>query len=161
MREKDKYCECDSGETSGLPEPLFRLICHCKTCQEYYGEAFNDECTYFFKDCNKLDLNRIEFKNYQSQLSPLKRGKCKSCGKVAYSIAGKDSKPFLVTFPSAKVKRENLPEPVAHVYYDRRVEDSSDPVRKVSGHMFSQFVIQWQIFKSLFGMRKKPNKKVV
>src|SRR5690606_9458777 len=68
---ESKFCECNQGELESLPAPFFRLVCHCKTCQEFFGESSNDECTFLLKDCKNVDLKNIELKGYQEGYSPI------------------------------------------------------------------------------------------
>lgn len=147
------FCNCNPGAFDNMPEPLFRLVCHCKTCQAFFGTEYNDECTFFLKDCPGLNLKNIEFKSYQSKWLPIKRGKCKSCGKVACCMAKLGPFAHLVMVSSELIELEHLPNPIAHVYYDRRVVDADDKIPKVSGHLFSQATIQLAVFKSLIKRR--------
>jgi hypothetical protein len=140
-------CTCYPDEFSQLTRPLFRLICHCKTCQLYTGQAYNDEYTFLMRDCPGLDLKRVTFKSYQSPLSPIKRGTCKACGKLAYCIGQIGPAVLFVMVPSSRLNLEQR-EPVAHVYYDRRVADIDDTRPKVSGHVRSQATIQWAVLSS-------------
>ena len=149
MLEIKKYCHCKPSEFSNLPEPLFRIICHCKTCQKFNGQPYNDECTFWYKDCSEINVENVDFKSYQSRLSPLKRGMCKFCGKVAYSIAKIGPLAHLVMVSSERLGAQKRPDPSAHVYYDRRVSEADDRIKKVSGHVLSQAVIQWAILKSV------------
>ncbi len=142
------YCKCHPEIYRNSSPPLFRLICHCKTCQEYLSAEFNDECTFFLKDCPEIKLEEIEFKSYQSRYLPIKRGKCKTCGKVACCIAKLGPVTLFVMIPSAMLDTANLPEPIAHIYYDRRVNETADQIQKISGHLPSQMTILMAILKS-------------
>ncbi|MBL4867712.1 MAG: GFA family protein [Pseudomonadales bacterium] len=137
--------------------PLYRLICHCKTCQQHYDRPYNDECGYLLSDVKSI-RESVELKSYQTKLSPLLRGRCKSCNKASYSLA-KVFGGTMVMVPSEMVARDKLPVCSAHVYYDRRVSNSrrvnnsNEPVRKYSGHILSQLYIQWVIVRAI--MRRK------
>lgn len=148
MSEIEAFCTCVEDAFSDVPEPLFRIICHCKTCQVFYGRPYNDECTFWLKDCGDLDFQKVEFKSYQSTLSPLKRGKCKACGRVVYSIAKIGFLDYLIMVPAETLKINSIPAPRAHIYYDRRLADVNDTVKKVSGHISSQVLIQSAILRA-------------
>ena len=49
--------------------------------------------------------------------------------------------------PSEVLKIE-LPKVIAHIYYDRRLIDIDDGIKKVSGHLLSQAEIQMLVCKS-------------
>ena len=138
-----------------MRKPLFRIICHCKTCQEYCQNVFNDECTFKLSDLPEINLEKIAFKSYQSKLSPIRRGVCKICGHLAICIAKVPFVGCLIMIPSKMLKSKSLPAPCAHVYYDRRVANANDEVIKVAGHLRSQIVIYWNVLKSLMSLKKR------
>ncbi len=146
----NQFCQCHSDIFQNLPVPLFRLVCHCKTCQAFFGADYNDECTFALQDCQGINLAQIEFKSYQTPLSPIKRGKCKQCGKVACCIANLGPLAQFVMVPTALLSRTPLPDPIAHIYYDRRVKDLADSIPKRNGHLLSQVTIQIAVLKTLF-----------
>jgi len=149
LPKENNYCRCNETEFLTASNSIYRAICHCKTCQNFYEQAFNDECAYWLRDCGPLDFEKVEFRRYQSALSPLQRGKCKSCGKIAYSIAKMGPFGYLIMVPAARLETTFLPPAIAHVYYDRRIEDVGDGVRKFSGHIKSQVLLQWLIVKAV------------
>lgn len=107
---------------------------------------YNDECTFALQDCQGLNLDQIEFKSYQTRLAPIKRGTCKACGKVTCCIANLGPLAQFVMVPTALLSRDplqasfrgELPDPIAHIYYDRRVVAVEDGLKKVSGHISTQ-----------------------
>lgn len=142
------YCNCNRGQFDQLPQPLFRLICHCKTCQKYLDRPYNDECTFLLKDCSQIDIDNTHFTSYQTKFSPILRGKCKVCSKVSYCITKIGPFRHFVMIPTQLINMDP-PHPVVHIYYDRRVADSNDNIRKVCGHFHSQLKIQALVFTSI------------
>ena len=150
MNTSSPYCECNSSELDHLPPPLFRLVCHCKTCRSFYGTPFNDECNFLLKDCSSIRLDNIELKGHQQGNSPIKRGKCKSCGKISHSTVKFGPFAEFLIIPTERIKNMPLPEPFAHIYYNSRVRDVESNVKKVGGHLLSQLYILARVLKSLF-----------
>lgn len=146
-------CSCIESEIEKLPDPLFRLVCHCETCRRYTGSDSFDECTFLLKDCAHLSLDKVEFNSYQSGFSPMKRGTCKTCGKLSYSTIRVWPFPAFIMVPSQVIRRHNLPKPFAHLYYKSRVHDSNDFIKKINGHLLSQLAIQLNIFKGLLARK--------
>lgn len=152
------YCQCNDQELHEMPSPLFRLICHCKTCQEFFRQDYNDECTYFLRDCLHIKLENIDFRGYQKGHSPIKRGKCKTCGKISYCRIKVGPFPEFLMVPSARVGSLDLPRPFTHVYYGSRVKDIHDDINKIYGHYRSQLVIFWAVIKAMMMQhRRKSN----
>jgi len=146
-------CSCIDNEVKLLSKPLFRLVCHCNTCRSYTGSSYYDECTYLLKDCEGLSLDNVDFKSYQKGFSPMKRGKCKACGKISYSTIRVWPFPGFVMLPSQLVGQNNIPKPFAHIYYKNRVIDVGDVIRKINGHFLSQIAIQVNIIKGLIARK--------
>ncbi len=142
-------CSCNLNEFHNLPKPLFRLVCHCKTCQLFFGSSYNDECTFLLKDCKGLSLDRAEFKSYQNGFSPIKRGKCIQCGKPKYCRVKVGPFAEFVSIPSDYIRHIELPQPFAHIYYDSRAAEVKDRFIKIGGHLMSQIAIQYAIFVSI------------
>ena len=151
MRDAIAFCSCIDNEIEKPGTPIYRVICHCKTCQKHHGQTFNVECGYLLRDAKAIQ-DKVELKSYQSNYSPLLRGRCKKCKKVSCSLA-KVLGGTLVMIPSELVATDKRPSCRAHVYYDRRVKDSNDAIKKYSGHIISQLYMQWVIVHSI--LRKK------
>lgn len=142
-------CGCGFSEFDNLPSPLFRLVCHCKTCQLFFGSSQNDECTFLLKDCSGLDFEGAEFKSYQKGFSPIKRGKCIQCGKPRYCRIKVGPFAEFVSIPSDYLRHMDLPQPFAHIYYSSSTGEVNDVVKKIGGHFRSQLAIQLAVFISL------------
>ena len=154
MSDESKYCSCNESELETLPDPLFRLVCHCKTCQQFFDSPYNDECTFILKDCPAIDLEDVELKGYQKGYSPIKRGKCKRCGKISYCTIKVGPFPEFLMVPTERLKSNEIPEPFAHIYYSSRQRDLDTQVRKIGGHFLSQLAIMWVVLKSLIRGRQ-------
>ena len=144
-----EYCRCNEGQLKEMPSPLFRLVCHCKTCQDFFNQGYNDECTFLLNECHHLDLSEIEFKGYQKGFSPIKRGKCKSCGKPSYCKVKFGPFAEFITVPSEGLKSIEIPPPFAHIYYGSRCEQMDDNIKKINGHYRSQAAILWAVLEAL------------
>ena len=142
-------CICNPNEFDNFPKPLFRLVCHCKTCQSFFGSTCNDECTFLLKDCTGLKFDGAEFESYQNGFSPIKRGKCIQCGKPKYCRIKVGPFAEFVSVPSDYLRHIDLPQPFAHIYYNSRAAEVNDKFRKIGGHFMSQIAIQWAILVSL------------
>ena len=59
-------------EIENLGTPIYRIKCHCNTCQEHYGRPVNDECEFLVRDAKAIQ-EKLELKSYQSKYSPLLR----------------------------------------------------------------------------------------
>ena len=150
-----EVCSCIDSEVENLGEPLFRLVCHCSTCRSYTESDFFDECTFLLNDREILSLDKIDFKSYQKGFSPMKRGKCKDCGKVSYSTIRVWPFPRFIMVPSASVKKASKTKPFAHLYYKSRVVDMRDSTPKINGHFLSQIFIQLNIIKGMLARKFK------
>lgn len=154
-------CNCRPGEFLELDQPLFRMVCHCQTCQTFFGSPYNDECTFWFGSVKNISLAEMEFKAYQSILSPIRRGTCIRCGQVTCCLAKIGPLVLFLMVPSAQLKQENCPKPVSHIYYHRRLANADDQVRKISGHFFSQLEIIRSVTSSLGQYLKEQIQKSV
>lgn len=150
LGEESVGCRCWTGALPESPRPLFRIVCHCQTCQRYTRLAYNDECTLLRSDCPDLDLTQVTFESYQSPLLPILRGTCQRCGKPAYCITKVGPWVLFVMVPSAWFDPAALPTPVAHIYYHRRVADRTDSVPTLSGHLRSQLFILVSVGRGLW-----------
>ena len=142
-------CGCYLNEIEALPLPRFRMICHCKTCQEFLGADFNDECVYLRKDCPTLDLTGVRFKRYQTGFSPVQRGICERCHKPSFCRIKLAGLPEFLMVPTSAVSPHKRPSPSGHVYYHSRKADTEDACRKVNGHYLSQLYIALTAIKAL------------
>ncbi len=142
------YCECNTVAVSSNAKPLVRLVCHCETCQRYTKQDSSDECIFWYKDVSHEDLDNITYKKYQPS-SPVVRGTCNRCDKAIMSVASALSFMKFALIPTEIVADTiELPPVAAHVFYHRRLADSSDTCSKHSGYWKSQLVTQWYILKS-------------
>jgi hypothetical protein len=104
---------------------------------------------------NEARNSHVSFKNYQSSISPLRRGACKICGKPVFSVAGLVSPLKFALIPTERVSKEIIVQPLAHVFYHRKVSDINDQIAKCSGYWKSQLLIQKAFLKSLFFRENK------
>lgn len=134
-------CPCGETQTSFAGEPLLRVLCHCKICQQVYGAPFSDFVLMRSQQITKPISSNIRFTKH---LSPpaLNRGVCLSCHKPVLAFM-----PLAPFFGLAFVPTANLPaeamvlEPALHAFYDRRVQDVNDSLPKVPGYWASQWAV--------------------
>ena len=145
-------CACPCGATSytAVGEPLFRLICHCTICQRHTNEAFADVAVFRAKDVGAPPEGSV---NYETLRPPpnVQRGTCSSCGAPAIEQFRAPLFPKLTMVPVKNVAdKEMLPEPWAHIFYDKRVCDADDELPKYQGYWSSQLLFMRQLMKALF-----------
>ena len=131
-------CSCCSNTYTINHAPMARFICHCKICQEYTGQAYNDITVLLKPDVSELNLMRTKFR--RCKLPPnISRGLCKRCNKPSIEMAMGGNLVLIPTnnYPDIAA----LPEPTMHLFYNRRVEDINDDLPKYKGFAQSQAMI--------------------
>ena len=144
----ETICQCQCGQTKFtlLGEPLMRVVCHCKTCQEYNQSAFADILVFRSKDVSLPKDNNVEFKSYQSP-PMVQRGKCLNCLKPAIELFNMPLFPKLTMVPSENIPEDfDLPITSFHMFYHRRVNDIDDKLPKKNGFISSQMAFMWKLF---------------
>lgn len=133
-------CTCSCGATSfqTTSEPLFRFICHCTICQRFNNAPFADILVHRAEDVVLPPARDVNFDTYKPPPN-VQRGKCATCGQPAIVVFAAPFLPRLVTVlrPMFRSHAE-LPSPVAHLFYDKRVSDADDPYPKHQGYFRSQ-----------------------
>ncbi len=155
MNDIKKICQCNKIEFTPGAKPLFRFICHCRTCQEYTEKPYNDECFFRYSAISEASYRHVLFKNYQSSISPLRRGLCEICGKPVFSVAGLASPFKFALIPTDRVSKEIIPQPLAHVFYHRRASNINDQITKCRGYWKSQLLIQKALLKGILFRKNK------
>jgi hypothetical protein len=134
-------CSCSEQHAVVTGNPLLRFKCHCQICQKVYGKPFSDFVVVKSSQVSIPPDTSIEFAKHR--LPPaLNRGLCPSCNKPVIAFL-----PLAPFFGLAFIPVENfpenvkLPEPVVHLFYNRRIEDANDSLPKSSGYLGSQWAV--------------------
>lgn len=133
-------CTCSCGATSfqTIGEPLFRFYCHCTICQRFNDAPFADIVVYRAEDVALPPPGTVIFDTYRPPPN-VQRGKCATCGQPAVTVFTARFLPRLVTVPRPMFRSDaELPSPVAHGFYDKRVSDAKDPYPKYEGYFRNQ-----------------------
>ncbi len=138
---RDLSCACSCGATSfqTTAKPLFRILCHCTICQRFNDEPFADVVVFHSSDVEKPASGLVNFDTYKPPPN-VQRGKCASCNKPAIELFHTALFPKLVMVPRRMFAADaELPEPKAHLFYDKRLADADDGYPKHKGMLRSQF----------------------
>ena len=133
-------CTCRCGATSfqTAGDPLFRFFCHCSICQQFNDAPFADILVFRAEDVTTPPSQTVVFDTYKPPPN-VRRGKCATCGQPAMAVFTAPLLPRLVTVLRPMFRSdEQLPMPVAHVFYDKRVSDADDSCPKYEGYVRSQ-----------------------
>jgi len=136
-------CSCTCGEKAVLVKgsPVIRFICHCKICQKVYRKPFADIVAVRSSQIVKPIDSGIYFAKHRSPPA-VNRGVCISCHNPV--VAFLPLAPFfgLAFIPAFNFPEEaELPKPLLHSFYDRRVEDVDDDLPKFDGYWLSQWAV--------------------
>jgi len=131
-------CSCGTVQFETTERPIFRAYCHCTICQKYNGAAYADVTVFRAKNVASVDESNISFKVYQ-QPPIVQRGTCTQCGKPAFEKIRIPLMPKLIAIPSGNfADAAHLPAPSMHIFYDSRVRDMDDGIKKYRGFVASQ-----------------------
>jgi len=131
-------CSCGATRFQTTGEPLFRFICHCTVCQRFNNAPFADILVHRTGDVVLPPARDVNFDTYKPPPN-VQRGKCATCGQPAIVVFAAPFLPKLVTVLRPMFRSDaELPSPVAHLFYDKRVSDADDPYPKHQGYFRSQ-----------------------
>lgn len=133
-------CRCSCGATTFNIKgaPLFRILCHCTVCQRFNRSAFGDVLVYGAGSVEVPESGAVSFDRYRRPPN-IARGKCMACGDPAIELVDLPLAPKLVIVPASMHGAESeLPPPVAHIFYDKRVSDVADKLPRYCGYVPSQ-----------------------
>lgn len=142
-------CSCGSVvfETTGTP--ILRAYCHCTICQKFNNSDYADVTAFYAKSVSLLDEARVDYKVYK-QPPLVHRGTCKQCNKPAIEKLNIPLMPKLILIPSSNFDDAGLlPDPVMHIFYDKRKHDIDDGLRKYSGFVSSQLRFSLGLMKGM------------
>lgn len=131
-------CSCGNAAFNVMGPPLFRILCHCTICQRFNDAPFADVVVYDAASVAKPAPGTVTFDTYKPPPN-VQRGKCTRCGKPAVELFEAPLLPKLTIVPSSVHNADaEQPEPIAHIFYDKRVADAHDSLPKHSGFLASQ-----------------------
>jgi len=142
-------CSCGSIAVEPTNTPLFRAYCHCSLCQAYNKSSYADVVVFTAKDVPPVEESGINFKAYKNP--PLvQRGTCSQCAQPVFEKVSIPLMPKLTIIPSSMITdKSQLPDPAMHIFYDMRVEDVHDGIKKHSGFIASQMAFCGKLIKRL------------
>ena len=133
-------CTCSCGATSfqTLSAPLFRILCHCTICQQFNNAPFADILVHRAVDVALPPSDAVIFDTYKPPPN-VQRGRCSNCGQPAIVVFAAPLLPRLVTILRPMFTSDaELPPPLAHIFYDKRVSDAEDHYPKHHGYFRSE-----------------------
>ena len=138
MNSQECACSCGATGFHTVGAPLFRILCHCTICQRFNKAPFADVLVYRAKDVALPSAGAVSFDTYKPPPN-VRRGKCATCGQPAIEIFAAPLLPKLTMVPRLMFKSDaELPSPVAHIFYDKRVSDAADTHPRHRGYVRSQ-----------------------
>ena len=144
-------CKCGSVAIATTGKPIFRAFCHCTICQAYNKADYADVSVFHAKNVKPYDASNIEFKFFKKPRW-VNRGCCIKCGESVVETVAAPFMPKLVIIPSNNfIEPDFLPSSLMHIFYDKRVVDVDDGLRKRYGFMSSQFGFSKELIKGLLG----------
>lgn len=142
-------CKCGSVAIASTEAPIFRAFCHCTICRAFNKTDYADVTIFHAKSVQPYDASNIEFKFFKKPFW-VSRGCCNKCGQAVVETANVPLMPKLVIIPSSNFSEpELLPSPVMHIFYDKRVADIDDDLRKYLGYLPSQAGFGKELIKGL------------
>ncbi len=131
-------CFCGAASFQTVGAPLFRIFCHCTICQKFNQAPFADVLVYRAEDVALPQAGAVSFDTCKPPPN-VQRGKCATCGQPAIEVFAAPFLPKLTMVPRSMLRSDaELPSPVAHIFYDKRVSDAEDKQPKHQGYIRSQ-----------------------
>lgn len=142
-------CLCGDTEVKLNGSPVMRFVCHCSICQDVYQKPFADIIVVRSSQVSRPINSGIQFKKHR--LPPaVRRGTCPSCNYPV--LAFLTLTPFVefAFIPAANFCDEaELPMPILHSFYSKRVRDVNDELPKFNGYLSSQWAVSRRLLSSL------------
>lgn len=131
-------CSCGNVVFNVVDQPLFRILCHCTICQRFNCAEFSDIVVYDSASVEGPESGTVNFDTYKPPPN-VQRGKCSQCDRPAIEIFEAPLLPGLTMVPVNMFEPEaELPPPIAHIFYDKRVLGAKDEYPKHQGFLMSQ-----------------------
>ena len=149
------HCACGHVAFDVTGPPLFRILCHCTICQAFNRAAFADVVVHAAKSVQLPATGTVEFGTYKPPPN-VQRGKCAKCGQAAIEVFKAPLLPALTIVPAGMFNETAaLPTPVAHIFYNRRLEDADDHWPKHQGFIRSQLAFGKYLLGSMFARKAR------
>ncbi|GMG86949.1 GFA family protein [Biformimicrobium ophioploci] len=131
MTQTKVHCDCNAVEVTMEGEPVIHAYCHCEDCRELLQVPYHSVLAW---DPEQVQITRgqdsvVEF---QHPSKNMKRIFCGKCGDILYNTNARGRK-LVSQLLLRKCNDDKLPEAFqssAHFFYDRRVIDIDDELRK-------------------------------
>ncbi len=143
-------CSCPCGATTLTTHapPRFRMLCHCTICQRFNSAPFADVLVYRARDVALPEAGSVAFSTWKPPPN-VQRGQCANCGAAAIETFHMPLLPKLTMVPRAMHPSDaELPAPVAHFFYETRVDDADDALPKYQRFLPSQFAFLKALIKA-------------
>jgi hypothetical protein len=142
-------CPCRESEVIVKNHPVIRFICHCKICQGVYRKPFADIVAVRSNQVIKPINPSIRFAKHRFPPA-INRGVCFSCNSPVVALLPLAPAFGLSFIPAVNFFKEyELPKPVLHLFYDRRVDDADDDLPKFNGYWQSQWAVSSHFFSAI------------
>lgn len=149
LQKNSGRCSCGAVVFETAEQPIFRAFCHCTICQNFNKADFADVTVYYAKSFHSIDESKINFSVYK-QPPLVRRGTCIQCGLPAIEKINIPLMPKLIIVPSNNMDNEGiLPDPSLHIFYDKRVSDIDDDLKKYRGFVSSQMAFSLRLMKGM------------
>lgn len=134
----DCSCPCGTTRFQTRNPPRFRMLCHCTICQRFNDAPFADVLIYRAADVEMPEPDMVDFATYKPPPN-VQRGQCASCKAPVIETFHVPLLPKLTMVPRPMQPPEaDLPEPLAHFFYETRQSDIDDALPKHQGFLPSQ-----------------------
>lgn len=144
-------CPCGNATLKIHSPPRFRMLCHCTICQRFNQAPFADVLVYRAGDVDLPEPGVVEFSTWKPPPN-VQRGTCTKCGAAAVETFHAPLLPKLTMVPRAMLAADaDLPEPVAHFFYETRVAEADDALPRHEGFLPSQ----WAFLKHYLRSRRE------
>lgn len=133
-------CSCGSVSIPIAAAPKFRVLCHCTICQAFNKSTHGDVLVFDARDVAAHVPGTIAFKRWRPPPN-VRRGVCVRCEQPA--LERFNARPFMnLTMIPTPMVAARVPEPAAHIFYDKRVADVDDALPKHEGYWASQWAFR-------------------
>jgi len=151
---QDCACPCGASHFTVAGDPIERFICHCMICQKAYGKPFADVTLFWAVSVALPTGPSIRFRRHRAPPA-MRRGSCASCGSPVINLLGAPRSFALAFIPSQNFPQSaELPQPSAHIFYDRRVADIPGGVSKFYGYWASETHVTRAVLGAFFRQKR-------
>lgn len=151
---KQGRCTCGSVDFYITEPAIFRVFCHCSLCQEYENAPFADVSVFYARSVTAFDDSKISYKCFKKP-AVVQRGSCKQCNDAVLEKIGIPLMPKMIVVSSNNIQDTSLLlAPSMHMFYDKRVADIEDNLKKYKGFASSQLAFGAALIKGMVAHSK-------